>query len=80
MEEKISEKLPEKIDTIVSTKDEKKVNDKNEEGLSQIEKLVVKIAKRHWEFRDSWETQIIKSYLRRLKCRTLMPTRFVKLL
>ena len=42
MEEKISEIPPEKIDTIVSTKDEKKVNDKNEEGLSQIEKLVVR--------------------------------------
>ena len=42
MEEKISEIPPEKIDTIVSTKDEKTVNDKNEEGLSQIEKLVVR--------------------------------------
>ena len=42
MEEKVSEIPPEKIDTIVSTKDEKKVNDKNEEGLSQIEKLVVR--------------------------------------
>ena len=42
MEEKVSEIPPEKIDTIVSTKDEKTVNDKNEEGLSQIEKLVVR--------------------------------------
>ena len=42
MEEKVSEIHPEKIDTIVSTKDEKTVNDINEEGLSQIEKLVVR--------------------------------------
>ena len=42
MEEKVSEILPEKIDTFVSTRDEKTINDKNEEGLSQIEKFVVR--------------------------------------
>ena len=34
MEEKVSEIPPEKIDTNVSTRDEKTINDKNEEGLS----------------------------------------------
>ena len=42
MEEKVSEIHLEKIDTIVSTKDERTVNDKNEKRLSQIEKLVVR--------------------------------------
>ena len=44
MEEKVSEIHPEKIDTIVSTKDEKTVNDKNEERKMFTGRLTVNIA------------------------------------